>query len=87
MSIFTDNININNNKKKEDTEQEEKEPKKEQEHFNDKDAKKDMKEYIKKKNNTLDRKIVIVNNYAIINQNRILLLKYGSFERHYCRMF
>ena len=79
MSIFTDNININNNKIKDDTEQGEKEPKKEQEHFNDKDAKKDMKEYIKKKNNTLDRKIVIVNNYAIINQNRILLLKYGFY--------
>ena len=79
MSIFTDNININNNKIKDDTEQGEKEPKKEQEHFNDKDAKKDMKQYIKKKNNTLDRKIVIVNNYAIINQNRILLLKYGFY--------
>ena len=79
MSIFTDNININNNKIKDDTEQGEKEPKKEQEHFNDKEAKKDMKQYIKKKNNTLDRKIVIVNNYAIINQNRILLLKYGFY--------
>ena len=80
MSIFTDNININQNKikvNKEDKEEEEEEKKKE--HFNDNDEKKDMKEYIKKKNNTLDRKIVIVNNYAIINQNRIVLLKYGFY--------
>ena len=79
MSIFTDNININQNKIKVNKEDKEEEEEKKKEHFNDNDAKKDMKEYIKKKNNTLDRKIVIVNNYAIINQNRIVLLKYGFY--------
>ena len=49
------------------------------EHFDDALAKKDMNNYIKKKQNTLDRKIVMTNNYSIIHQNRIVLLKYAFY--------
>ena len=68
MSIFTKNIKTNENFVSKHSPH--------IEHYDNKDVQKNMHLYIKKKNDILDRKIVLVNNYSIINQNHITLLKY-----------
>jgi len=68
MSIFTNNIKTKENFVSKHSPN--------IEHYDNKDVKKNMHLYIKKQNDILDRKIVLVNNYSIINQNHITLLKY-----------
>tara|TARA_B110001450_G_scaffold234984_1_gene239326 strand:- start:1947 stop:2894 length:948 start_codon:yes stop_codon:yes gene_type:complete len=86
MSLFTNNLETNKNLFNEDHDEYDEHDtethkrvsttQQNKEHFDDAAAKSDMNKYISKKNDTLDRKIVMTNNYGIINENRIRLVKY-----------
>ena len=46
------------------------------EHYQNTLVNDDMKKYIDKKTDTLDRQIIMTNNYSIINKNNVTVLKY-----------